>query len=74
MVADSPEHFVELALALAAAPARKRALREAILAAHPRIFDTVEAVDTLADWLDRAARGDGAAAGRERELHGTIAP
>jgi tetratricopeptide (TPR) repeat protein len=73
-VADSPGHFVELALALAADPVRRRELRAAILAAHPRIFDTVDAVDMLADWLERASRGQGGDAGRERELRGTIAP
>jgi predicted O-linked N-acetylglucosamine transferase (SPINDLY family) len=50
-IARSPEHFVELALAFAADPAMRAAVRSKIVAAHPKLFDTHEAVDVLGDWI-----------------------
>jgi predicted O-linked N-acetylglucosamine transferase (SPINDLY family) len=50
-IARSPEHFVELALAFAADPAMRAAVRSKIVAAHPKLFDTREAVDVLGDWI-----------------------
>ena len=54
-VARSPEHFVELALGLAADPARRAALGGRIVAAHAKVFETDAAVDVFADWLAAAA-------------------
>lgn len=57
-VARSPEHFVELAVALAADPARRAALGQRICAAHPALFGTRDAVGDLEDWIERAAHGE----------------
>ena len=51
-VAASREHYVALALAHAADPARRAALKERILAAHPRLFETGAAVEALSAWID----------------------
>ena len=51
-VARSPEHFVELAVALAADPARRRAIGQKLRDAGPRIFDTPEGGEALMDWID----------------------
>ncbi len=50
-IAQSPEHYVDLALAFAADPAARDAYRTKILAARPLLFETSEAVDVLADWI-----------------------
>jgi len=55
-IARSPEHFVELALALAADPAARAGLRARIVAAHPALFATREAFDALAAWIDDVGR------------------
>ena len=54
-VARSREHFVELALGIAADPARRRAIGERILAAHAKVFETDAAVEVFADWLAATA-------------------
>ena len=51
-VAQSPEQYVELAVALAADPVRRRAIGEKLRDAGPRIFDTPEGGDALMDWID----------------------
>ncbi|MFN0162302.1 MAG: hypothetical protein ACKVQQ_13805 [Burkholderiales bacterium] len=53
-VATSLEHYVELATAYAANPARRRATRERLLAAAGRLFATDAAVSALADWIESA--------------------
>jgi tetratricopeptide (TPR) repeat protein len=53
-VATSREHYVELALAHAAEPARRAALKERILAAHPLLFETGAAVEAVSAWIDSA--------------------
>ncbi len=53
-IARSPDHFVELALAFAADPAARAAYRSRILAAHPALFATREAVTVLEDWVAAA--------------------
>ncbi len=56
-IARSPEHFVELALAFAADPAACAAFRAKIVAAHPRLFATREAVEILGDWVAKVSQG-----------------
>ena len=51
-IARSPEHFVELALSLAADPALRAAFRAQIVAAQPRLFATRGAVEALFDWIE----------------------
>ena len=50
-IARSPEHFVELALALAADPGAREAFRAKIIAGHPALFETRAAVDVLEAWI-----------------------
>ena len=55
--ARSPGHFVELALEFARNAALRAAKGAEIIAAHPRIFETCEAVDTLMEWIDAVVAG-----------------
>jgi len=55
-IARSPEHFVELSVAFAADRAAREAYRAKIVAAHPALFATDEAVDVLADWIASMGR------------------
>jgi protein O-GlcNAc transferase len=54
--AHSREQYVTLALQLAQDQAVRAARSAAIVAAHPRLFETKEAVALLTDWIEHAAR------------------
>ena len=53
--ARSRQHYVELALALAASPAQRKALGERIVAAHGKLFETDAAVAAFTGWLRAVA-------------------
>ena len=55
-IARSPEHYVELAVEFATDRARREAYRARLVAAHPKLFATREAVTDFEDWIDRAVR------------------
>ncbi|MFM9971975.1 MAG: hypothetical protein ACKVQK_26645 [Burkholderiales bacterium] len=55
-VARDREHYVELALELAANKQKREEVSQKIIAAHPQIFATQQAVMDLADWIERTAK------------------
>ncbi|MCU0897817.1 MAG: hypothetical protein MUC55_09980 [Burkholderiales bacterium] len=55
-IARSPEHYVDLAFEFASDPARRDAYRARLVAAHPKLFETRDAVTDFEDWIERAVR------------------
>ena len=57
-VAHTREGYVELALRFAREPGLRADFARRICAAHASLFETADAVDMLADWIEHVGRNE----------------